>query len=130
MAVHPFSDELRTLAFRMRALEDQIAAQEEYLHRADLFYQKRSDGSFAHPLPWDHWEQWAREDGLSATLAELGAAVICAAHIHDWPDDLRGECGWHDAGRGMIGLAQQDPKRAQVRWSYLLASDGDFHAAD
>ncbi|WP_442483348.1 hypothetical protein [Aeoliella sp. SH292] len=114
----------------MRALEDQIAAGEEYLHRADLFYNRRSDDNPPRPFPWDHWEQWAREDGLSATLAELGAAVICAAHIDDWTDQLRAECGWHDAGRGMIGLAQQDPERARVRWSYLLESKGDFHATE
>lgn len=126
MASHPLPDELRTLAYRARALEDRIAAGEEYLRRSSLFDQGNPDGKLIRPYPWDHWEVWALEDGVSPTLAELGAAVICAAHIDGWSDDLRAECGWHDAGRQMISLAQQNPDQAFFRWSCLLESDGDY----
>lgn len=126
MAAQPLSDELRTLAYQARLLEDQIAAGEEYFRRVELFCRRRPDGVLACPYPWDLWEEWAVEDGLSPSLAELGAAVMCAAHIDDWNDNLRAECGWYDAGQEMITLGQQDPARAHIRWSYLLESDGDF----
>jgi len=85
--------------------------------------QRRAPGDFA----WDHWEQWARADGISEELARLGRAVIREAYQHGWPDELKHECGWYDDGKEMLRLALEEPDRARIRWQYLLESDGDFH---
>ena len=126
MAKQPLPDELRELALLATALADQIAAGEEYLRRADMFYDSTDDGYLRRPYPWEHWRMWAEEDGVSEDLATLGAAVMCTAHLNEWPEHLRSECGWHDCGRSMIALAQQDPEQAWSRWGYLLQSRDDF----
>lgn len=77
--------------------------------------------------PWDHWERWAKEDGIPDDLACLGRAVVREAYQHNWPDDLKAECGWEDDGRRMLQLAKTSPEKAQARWTYLLESDGDYH---
>jgi hypothetical protein len=49
--------------------------------------------------PWDDWERVARLEGLDEAAAALGRAVIRAAWVYDWPEPLRGRCGWRDNGR-------------------------------
>lgn len=88
--------------------------------------QPRAPGDYA----WDHWQQWAQADGVPLELAQLGRSIIREAYQHDWPDELKAECGWQDDGTAMIELARQQPDRARIRWQYLLESDGDFHWCD
>jgi len=82
----------------------------------------RVPGDFA----WDHWERWAVGDGIDEKLAALGREVIREAYQHNWPEELKAECGWEDSGGAMLELAKSDPERARIRWRYLLDSDGDF----
>lgn len=93
-----------------------------------LFLSPVVDGNIREPrvFAWDHWQQWATEDGVTEELAQLGRAVIREAYQHRWSDELKTECGWSDDGEAMILLAQADPDRARIRWQYLLDSDGDF----
>ena len=91
-----------------------------------------SDGVACKPgeYPWDDWQAWAIEDGIEEKLAQLGRAVIREASQHNWPEKLKGECGWEDDGADMIRIAKHSPDKARIRWEYLLASDGEWHWDD
>jgi len=105
---------------RLESLESLDAREFQALHLSDGMVQAES-------FAWDHWEQWALQDGVEAFLAKLGRDVIREARMHNWPDELKAECGWEDSGREMLRLALEEPERAQIRWKYLLDSDGEWH---
>jgi len=75
--------------------------------------------------PWDHWEQWALEDGVSDHLAALGRELIREADQHGWPKEVQDECGWNDSGAAMIQFALNSPDEADQRWDYLMECDGE-----
>ena len=75
--------------------------------------------------PWDDWERAALAGGVEKDLANLGRAVMREAYQHDWNLCWKVECGWNDEGRKMIALALRSPVKADERWSWLLASDGE-----
>ena len=75
--------------------------------------------------PWDAWQQWALEDGVSDDLAGIGRSLIREANQHGWSEDLQTECGWSDSGAEMIQFALGAPDEARERWEFLLASDGE-----
>lgn len=70
--------------------------------------------------PWDDWERVARFAGMDEAAAALGRAVIRAAWIYDWPEPLRGRCGWRDNGRAMRRWALARPREAAARWLAYL----------
>jgi len=74
--------------------------------------------------PWDGWEQFALAQGVPASLAGLGRAVIREAWQHDWDEVMCALCGWRDDGSRMLDLALRDPVLAQARWSQWLETDG------
>jgi len=73
--------------------------------------------------PWDDWERVARFAGMDEAAAALGRAVIRAAWIYDWPEPLRGRCGWRDNGRAMRRLALARPLAAAARWLTYLQTE-------
>ncbi len=73
--------------------------------------------------PWDDWERVARFEGLDEAAAALGRAVIRAAWIYDWPEPLRGRCGWRDNGRAMRRWARLRPRAAAARWLAYLQNE-------
>jgi hypothetical protein len=74
--------------------------------------------------PWDDWKKKALEKGVPEKLADLGRAVMREAFQHDWPENLKSLCGWHDEGLCMIRIALRSPKTAEKRWQRLLETDG------
>lgn len=74
--------------------------------------------------PWDRFEKAALQVGIPAPLADLGRSVFREAFQHDWPDELKVECGWLDGGQRMIYVALAFPELAEGRWRALLDSDG------
>ncbi len=75
--------------------------------------------------PWDDWYLEARAGGLETEIALLGSNVMRVADQHSWPAELQTECGWDDAGAGMLAMAARDPERARRRWQALLENDGE-----
>jgi hypothetical protein len=73
--------------------------------------------------PWDDWERVARFTGMDEAAAALGRAVIRAAWIYDWPEPLRGKCGWRDNGRAMRRQALARPRAAAARWLAYLQTE-------
>lgn len=74
--------------------------------------------------PWDYWEQRALARGVPRDLASLGRAVMREADQHGWCERLQSRCGWRDDGRRMIALALRAPRKARVRWEWLMDTDG------
>jgi len=124
----PWYDQLQAIEGRMDVLLAAIEQLEtsELLDSREFLLPSEFDAA-VFGFAWDHWEKWALEDGVESFLAKLGRDVIREAHMHNWPEELKTECGWSDSGREMLRLAQKEPERAQIRWKYLLDSDGDFH---
>lgn len=83
-------------------------------------------------FPWDRWEKAAIQAGLTEDLANLGRSVFREAFQHEWPNDLKVECGWLDGGQTMIFQALAFPDLVEARWSYLYSQDnlGDAPFAD
>jgi hypothetical protein len=73
--------------------------------------------------PWDDWEAVARGEGVDEAAAALGRAVIRAAWVYDWPEPLRGRCGWRDNGRAMRRWARLRPRAAALRWLAYLQNE-------
>ena len=73
--------------------------------------------------PWDEWERVARSEGLDEAAAALGRAVIRAAWVYEWPEPLRGRCGWRDNGRAMRRWARTRPRAAAARWLAYLQNE-------
>lgn len=84
-------------------------------------FHRDEHGRFA----WDRWEQRARAAGIGKDLAGLGRAVMREAIQHDWPPELKAECGWGDDGERLLVFAQQEPAAAEERWGFLLETDGE-----
>lgn len=74
--------------------------------------------------PWDRWENAALEACVAAELASLGRSVFREAFQHDWPADLKVECGWLDGGAEMLIYACVAPEAIAARWEALLEADG------
>lgn len=80
--------------------------------------------------PWDRFAAAAEEAGLSPTLASLGRSLFREAFQHDWPDELKVECGWLDGGQLMIYQALAFPDECEQRWRSLLEHDGDDYVVE
>jgi len=93
----------------------------DYRRVSRLRHHNREFGTY----PWDMWQEWAIEDGISEDLAGLGRSVIREADEQGWSEDLQAECGWSDNGAEMIQFALAAPDEARERWEFLLASDGE-----
>ena len=74
---------------------------------------------------WDHWQQWAIDDGIPEDLAGLGRSLIREADQHGWDTELQAKCGWTDSGAAMIEFALQHPEQARRGWEHLLVTDGN-----
>lgn len=74
--------------------------------------------------PWDDWERWALAQGLDPAVAAQARLLIREAFQHDWPEELRGLCGWRDDGQALFELARRAPKRALRQWEILMRTDG------
>ena len=73
--------------------------------------------------PWDDWHDRALAEGLSDELAALGRVVMREAVARNWSSAIREECGWLDAGEGMLETASHDPEGTTTRWELLLSRD-------
>lgn len=74
--------------------------------------------------PWDDWERWALAQGLDPAVAGQARLLIREAFQHDWPEELRGLCGWRDDGQALFKLARRAPKKALRQWDILMRTDG------